>query len=32
MNHPTNEEFESEGNKRIDEFYQKENENKEEEK
>jgi hypothetical protein len=32
MNHPTNEELESEGEKIIDEFYQKENENKTEEK
>ena len=32
MKHPTNEELEAEGSKIIDEFYQKENENKEEEK
>ena len=32
MNHPTNEELETEGKKIIDEFYQKENENKTEEK
>ena len=31
MNHPTNEELESEGKKIINEFYQKENENKSEE-